>query len=110
MKMAQKLKAYEDKEEQGLLIELPVAIGGTVYEIVDKFDFNTNETHKDIVVSTVIHIKGNEHNPLILVCEAYCGVKKQFTPSAFGIRAFATRSEAEEALARMKGENKAWES
>ena len=101
--MRERLKAYEDKQEQGLLIELPVPIGGTVYEIVDKFDFNTNETHKDISTSTVIHIKGNEKNPVILVCEAYCGIKKHFTPSAFGIRAFATRSEAEEALAKMGG-------
>ena len=103
--LREKLKAYEDKEEQGMLIELPVSIGGTVYEIIDKFDFNKNEKSKDISTSTVIHINGNEKNPIILVCGTNSGIKKHFTPSAFGIRAFTTRSEAEEALAKMGGRN-----
>lgn len=97
------LQLFKDKKEQCLLIELPVPIGGTVYEIVDRLDHKKNGTYKDISVSTVNVVKGNKMNPVILVCEGYCGTEKHFTPSAFGIRVFATRSEAEEALEKMGG-------
>lgn len=33
LKLAEKLKAYEDAEEQGLLLQLPCKVGDTVYEI-----------------------------------------------------------------------------
>lgn len=46
MKMAQRLKAYEDKQEQGLLIELPVAIGTEVYKVVEDKTAATIETIK----------------------------------------------------------------
>lgn len=34
--MGKKLKEYEDAEEQGLLLRLPVAIGDKVYEIIEE--------------------------------------------------------------------------
>lgn len=37
-KMARKLANYEDAEEQGLLLRLPVAVGTTVYKIVNNTD------------------------------------------------------------------------
>jgi hypothetical protein len=33
LKLAEKLKEYEDLEEQGKLLKLPVAVGDTVYEV-----------------------------------------------------------------------------
>lgn len=36
LKLAEKLKAYEDAEEQGLQLRVPVAVGGKVYEIIEE--------------------------------------------------------------------------
>ena len=33
IKVQEKLKAYEDKQEQGLLIELPCKVGDTLYSV-----------------------------------------------------------------------------
>lgn len=78
-----KLADYEDKQEQGLLIELPSKVGDTVYTI-----------H---LISPTKHI----------VCEIE-NVDRFFLLLAvaeerFGKTVFLTRSEAEEALAKMGG-------
>ena len=41
-KMIRKLAAYEDLEEQGLLVRLPVAIGDDIYKIPSKADYDLN--------------------------------------------------------------------
>ena len=71
-----KLADYEDKQEQGLLLELPVQIGTTVFCI-------------DRVLDSVVINEWKFCVPML--CE-------------WGEYVFATRSEAEEALARMGGE------
>ena len=90
-----KLASYEDKEEQGLLIELPVPIGTEVYKVVE-----------DKTASTIETIKHNGHEyhrtiPCYFVC------RDLFTFSMMkevGKTVFLTLDEArnaEEALAKM---------
>ena len=88
MKMAQKLKSYEDKQEQGLLIELPCKVGDTVYWI------GTME----VTPASVQAIYCKADGWYLKINGFHC------TFDAIGKRFFLARSEAEEALARMKGE------
>lgn len=110
MKMAQKLKHYEDLAEQGRLVELPVAIGDTVYQI-----------DKDRTRCSVHNEKFDES--WCLGCEEFeCDSKVvysiyELTPKSIdliiaiimpklGKTVFLTKSEAEQALAeRQKNEN-----
>ena len=80
------LKAYEDKQEQGLLISLPCKVGDKVYIIVGK----------DISEQKVVGFKISSIDGL----EVYT-MRWVLSGSDFGREAFLTRSEAEEALARM---------
>ena len=99
----EKLADYEDAEEQGLLLKLPCHVGDTVYEITDQLDVMTNQMSKTIAKRTVIGIKGNKLNPLILICESALFEEYHYTPSAFGLRVFLTEKEAEAALAEKGG-------
>lgn len=96
-----KLADYEDKEEQGLLIELPVAIGETVYRINE---FAVNPLIPMAVIS--FEIKGDtDHFKKIGCKELGLGGEWTYRFTDFGKTVFLTRSEAEEALARMKKED-----
>lgn len=75
-KALQKLKAYEDAEEQGLLLRLPCSIGTVVYEPY---------CHELIGI--------DEHR-----------IKLEDLKE-IGKTVFLTKEEAEQALARMEGEN-----
>lgn len=88
-----KLQHYEDLDEQGRLIELPCAVGDTVYSfsfnIVYPFTVNGFEINKDGV-----EFKGS-----------YCGEEKsleywsiRFPVSKIGKAVFLTPEEAEAAL------------
>ena len=89
----EKLKEYEDLEEQGLLLRLPCKVGTIVYVIVAKCN-------------------GDYYN-----CHHYCEECRDFDKyicslsfyaeliDDFGKTVFLTKAEAEEALAKMKGEN-----
>ncbi|MBO5823608.1 MAG: hypothetical protein J6Q93_01455 [Prevotella sp.] len=79
--IVQKLADYEDKQEQGLLIELPVPLGTKVYMIEDVYE-------------EIYHPSARSY----MVVEATFDY--EFIP-AWGEWVFATRSEAEEALAKM---------
>lgn len=96
----QKLADYEDKEEQGLLISLPVALGETVYRINEYAD-------NPIIPMAVIsfEFKGITNTFKKIKCKEL-GFGGEWTYRFADIRKtlFLTRSEAEEALARMKGE------
>lgn len=80
------LKVYEDKEEQGLLLELPVRIGEKVFSVV------CGEIEIDFLASVSKDKDGlwaiNHHGGII---------------GLFGHSVFATETEAEEALAKMGG-------
>ncbi len=80
MKMAQKLKAYEDKQEQGLLIELPCKVGDTFWEVSW-----SNDSFYPRVAHSLQHC---------------CYVKDRL-----GTWCFLTEAEAKEALASIGGLN-----
>ena len=84
--MRERLKAYEDKEEQGLLIELPVRIGEVIYSV----------ECGEIVTDSLYSV--NKDNKGLWAINQYGGIIGRF-----GNTVFATRSEAEEALAKMGG-------
>ena len=86
--LGKKLKAYEDKQEQGLLIDVPVKPEDTVYIIVKK-DISPQKVIEIHISCNGIEITTN---------------RRAFHISDFGKTVFLTETEAEEALARMKGE------
>ena len=93
------LQEYKDKEKQGLLIEMPCKVGSKVYEIVDDCNFGA-DCHTRRMCSGCeyrdLHIE-----PLYLTTEL--SIVSSMTD--FGKTIFLTRSEAEEALAKMGGAN-----
>lgn len=97
MKMAQKLKAYEDKLEQGLLIELHCKVGDTVYRIYDDCDF-PGDCH------TKRMCKGCKYRNLFIEEQAFC-LSMLHQDGILGHPYYKSRSEAEEALAKMGGAN-----
>lgn len=95
-----KLKKYEDLEEQGLLMKCPCKLGDTVYEV--------QEIRKRIQTYTIISIH-------ISNCSILFGWELKdgkgiysnvngFCDYAIGKTVFLTKTEAEEALRGMKGE------
>ena len=82
----EELQAYKYKEKQGLLLELPVKIGEVVYsaecgEVLTDSLYSVNKDNKGLWAI-------NQFGEII---------------GRFGNTVFATRSEAEEALAKMGG-------
>ena len=73
--MLKKLKEYESLEEQGRLVRLPCALGGTLYHI------RWNDNHERIIVPFQL-VEGNMGSVV----------------SLFGKTVFLTKSEAEKAL------------
>ncbi len=89
-KLVQKLADYEDKQEQGLLIELPVPIGGTVWG----WEYPTRIDEKDGSTWTICDRRRAKVVP------------KEFhlmMLDRMGDMYFKTEAEAEEALAKMGG-------
>ena len=91
--LREKLKEYEDLEEQGLLLRLPVKVGDTVYAI------RYGEENDFVVVETkIIEIRQNVNGiffePLIS--------RKAYKIDDFGKEVFLTRAEAEQKLKEME--------
>lgn len=93
-----------DKQEQGLLIELPVKVGDTVYL-----------TERLTVARGIVILKCNVDEFTVTTSGCYAVLNGNESYYAlqrfravkienFGKTIFLTRSEAEEALAKMKGE------
>lgn len=101
LKIAQKLKNYEDLEEQGLLIKLPCKVGDTVYYISEgliepctvEVIFLAYYTDKDGNNSYMAEIHYDREDCPYVSTEIY------FTE--IGKTVFLTRNEAEEALQKM---------
>lgn len=98
--LRERLKAYEDKEEQGLLIELPCKVGDVVY-------FPIYDYHDSAIIET---IRVEENGIFFDWYQLEVGVdctevwdNGTFTLEMVGKSVFLTRSEAEEALAKMGG-------
>ena len=96
-KIIERLAEYEDLEEQGLLLRLPVKVGDTVYTI------RYGEENDFVVVETkIIEIRQNVNGiffePLIS--------RKAYKINDFGKEVFLTRAEAEQKLKEMESDNK----
>ena len=85
------LQAYKDKQEQGLLIELPCKVGDTVYRLTA----SKNAYYKTRVSRITIYEDS-------IWVHFFNG--KGVSIKEIGKTVFLTEAEAEEALARMKGE------
>lgn len=96
-KARQKLKYYEDLEEQGLLLKLPCKVGDTVYELFLK---NDNPKYYECEVGQfIIHSDVVEMNVLIKLQN----IRSRLKAEDFGKTVFLTQSEADKALREMKG-------
>lgn len=87
-----RLAAYEDAEEQGLLVRLPCKVGDMVYRIAHDEDGNPYFV-KDLCVGFSIGLSGD----LLMVASG----DRRWSVERFGKSIFCTREEAEAAL---KGE------
>ena len=92
--MVEKLAAYEDAEEQGLLLRVPLKIGDTVYSVTRDF----------ISEYTICSIeKYNEGLFFNWRCEKGIYINARgFTNYQIGKDVFLTQAEAEEKLKEMK--------
>ena len=87
LKICQRLKLYEDLEEQGLLLRLPCKVGTTVYIIVGK----------DISKQSIKRITIDSTGML-----EFCTKRRGFQLSDFGKTVFLTQAEAEQKLKEME--------
>lgn len=102
-KVGLKLKAYEDAEENGMLIHLPCRVGDTVYYLWRCSDETTivcPATVKEICIGTYMLRKTIKYN---IEPKGNCGIIIKFYSSDWGDTIFTTREAAEQALAKMKG-------
>lgn len=96
-----KLADYEDLEEQGLLVRLPVAIGSKVYTIFSFFDCIYNYDN----CKATQKWKCEEDIPCKYEKKLYCVKEIEFDltlKDAIGKTVFLTREEAEKKLEEMK--------
>lgn len=93
-KVLDKLAHYEDLEEDERLIELPCAVGDTVWVVTRVF--NGKEIVNSIGSRKIDGFIGNRFNPSFMISkEPY---RMNFASSEFGKTVFLTREEAEAAL------------
>ena len=101
LKLAEKLKYYEDLEEQGLLLKLPCKVGDTVYEV--------QEIRKRIQSYTIISIHISNCSILfgweLKDEKGIYGNVNGFCDYAIGKTVFLTQAEAKAALKGMETNN-----
>ena len=100
-KLLEKLGAYEDAEEQGLLIRLPCDIGDTIYIVgmlgcaeIEEWEITDITMHRSNCREPYFHA----------VLKKAKGNTCSFWLNEFGRGVFTSKAEAEQALAKMKGE------
>lgn len=95
--LREKLKYYEDLEEQGRLLKLPCKVGDTVYAI----GFNNNKPiiYESVVLSILITEKEIAFNVKVDEFE----INSQLKQSMFDKTVFLTKSEAEAKLKELRG-------
>lgn len=105
--VVKKLADYEDKQEQGLLIELPCGIGADVYSIPSRENYDLNVLAGIKKFNRVYHQKVKSitfgKNGWYLECDkdVEFGTGKLLLSSSYKETWFLTEAEAEEALAKM---------
>lgn len=101
-KVAEKLAAYEDLEEQGLLVRLPCKVGDTVWDN----DFGYPESYEIKAFSYGYcdsYVESDIEDQIIFYYENYSGsITGAFPVSEIGKTVFLTREEAEKKLEEMK--------
>lgn len=96
LKVFQKLKEYEELEEQGLLLKLPFPLGTKKLYLIDGYEID------EIDATGITFYKANENaiRPHeIVICVDYC----DFYYDDFGKTVFLTKEEAEQELKRLEG-------
>lgn len=94
LKICQRLKLYEDLDEQGLLVRLPVSIGTTVY----KFEPSVKET-KEYIKTTITRYEIFDDSIWFTFAN---GLGRNIED--FGKTVFLTQEEAEQKLKEMECE------
>lgn len=107
-KAIEKLADYEDLEEQGLLVRLPVKIGDDIYKIPSKANYNLNVLNGYKANNRVYHQKAYS----IVFSQSgwfvQCDKDSIYAPNVicvdveYGKTWFLTREEAEKKLEEMK--------
>ena len=92
LKICQRLKLYEDLDEQGLLVRLPVSIGTTVY----KFEPSVKET-KEYIKTTITRYEIFDDSIWFTFAN---GLGRNIED--FGKTVFLTQAEAEQKLKEME--------
>lgn len=106
LKAFKKLADYEDKEEQGLLIEAKCRVGGYVYYPVEDFNVVIPVRINEIVISDLGNGKSCfQYNGITFDGSGDVYEEYEFDDNDFGKTVFLTEVEAEEALAKMKKES-----
>ena len=106
--LREKLKYFEDLEEQGLLLKLPCKVGDTVYQIPSKANYDLNVLHGYDANNRVYHQKVSK---IVLDGEYWyleCDKDREYGTGRicldrfFGETWFLTQEEAEKALKRLE--------
>lgn len=106
VKIQKKLAEYEDLEEQGKLLKLPVAVGDTVYVIPSKANYKLNiingySKNNRVYEQIVNRIEISDTGYLLVTCDGMASVVDVFYKKSW----FLTREEAEAALKELEGRN-----
>jgi len=101
-----KLADYEDLEEQGRLIKLPCKVGDVVYAYCNEFGILEYEVDS-IVIDKHITYQCSAYSEPIGDCPSECLDEIEPDISDFGKTVFLTKSEAEEKLKELRGEDNA---
>ena len=103
--LGKKLKAYEDKQEQGLLIELPCKVGDIVYHEKPYISIYSGIQAYQITNIMISQNKKGEwtkkYRAMLLLNGKIVDSQINFSFTDIGRTVFLTRSEAEKALAKM---------
>lgn len=94
----EKLREYEDLEEQGLLLRLPCKVGDTVYRITP----NDNYIMKSTVEEFVSFVSTN--SIYMIVRDELFNCRRGLPNSEIGKTWFLTREEAEQKLKEMESD------
>lgn len=96
-----KLKEYEDAEEQGLLLKLPCKVGDTVYAYCSEFGIIPYVVDC-IVINEHITFQCSSYSDPIGDCPSECLDEIEPDITDFGKTAFLTQAEAEQKSKEMK--------
>lgn len=102
----ERLCDLEDKIEQGKIVELPCAVGQTIYVITTDSPTRIEETK---ISQVVVRLKGNNKPQYSIlapcVYDGWGEAKWSFCDNNFGTDFFFDRAEAEAKLREMEGDN-----